>query len=133
MSKLLSLILIYFLLSNVLYANEICAGIERTADDVRKATKDGTIFKNRFSHCKKGDVIGVYVSTFLLSENQKRRIENLYETKSFAMSLNEVSSYCSFDAPIVHVGDTETVHHSIKWFNCIYIGEDREYKTYPLN
>lgn len=86
----------------------------------------------RFTHCEKGDVISVY--TTVLKEALPNPTD-LNDIRAWGLRENEVSANCSFNYPIIFLGETEmdataligqTLRTKQRWYSCIYLGVERE-------
>jgi hypothetical protein len=88
--------------------------------------KDNINLSNRFSECDKGDVITVatVVST--------KGIDGVNNIGKGGMHLDEVKNFCSFEHPIVAVGEIQLLVSNadvpLNWFNCVYLGRERKSK-----
>ncbi len=114
-----ALILATMLLGNDSMASESCLGLERVGQE--------DIVKGRFTHCKKGDIISV----FAMSLKEAKHTPSLHNVDYFSMRANEIGSVCSFEHPIVFIGETELENTRIKWFNCVFIGKERKTRFEP--
>ncbi len=85
------------------------------------------IAKGRFMHCKKGDIISVYT----MSLKESKHTPSLHDVDFFSMRANEISTACSFDHPIVFIGETELEKTKIRWFNCVFTGKERQSRFEP--
>jgi len=94
-------------------ASERCFGVE-------KVGQINTI-NGRFAHCKKGDII----SAFVMSLKEAKHTLSLHEVNYFSLRKDEVGKACSFEHPVVFVGVTELEKTKITWFDCVYIGKER--------
>lgn len=88
--------------------------------------KDNINLSNRFLECNEGDVITVatVVST--------KGLNSLNDIGKGGMHLDEVANFCSFNHPIVSVGQIQLLVSNadvpLNWFNCVYLGHERKSK-----
>lgn len=81
---------------------------------------------NRFVECNKGDIITVatIVST--------KGINSVNDIGKGGLQLDEVRHFCSFEYPIVAVGEIQLLiinaDAPLNWFNCVYLGQERKSK-----
>ena len=114
------------LLSTYTYAETSCYGKETGFNRSKIEWMD------RFKHCLKGDVISVYAASQIKIPPRSPRI-SFSDVHYFSLRADEVKVYCSFDHPIIFVGETivenDDFSISVRWFDCLYIGNERESRS----
>jgi len=115
------LFLLVFMFPLTAFASERCMGDENMALLARLE------IENRFSSCKKGDIISVYVVS--LAKGFSKSSDNA-KINDFSHRMDEVATFCSFENSIVETGNIPMkssigVDMDVIWFDCIYAGGQR--------